>query len=283
MTWEEMLIEYKRFVSRKSENTAYAYIRSMEQWGFTAPPTLATINSKLDEWYNQGLKGTTIKRHLCALKFLFKTLRKEFDAELVADVSAIAGDVTVKKPLMGFVSQEITEEIISQTDHRTAAIIGLLFYEGLRISEAVSLDLDNVKPGFLEIIDPKNKESVRIPYTTPKVKALLNDYIKSSRPIYQRSVMFKQLEDSRKALFLSNRGRVSVDFAKVKVKAACVAAGYPDLHCHAFRHGTGTLLHRKGVDMFDIKEMLRHKSIQTTARYVTGDFEELKGKVSVFD
>jgi len=72
----------------------------------------------------------------------------------------------------------------------------------------------------------------------------------------RRPVAFHALRDDRHAIG-----------AQV-VHARCEAAGLPRLNVHALRHTCGTLLYERHQDIDAVQNLMRHKHIETTARYI---------------
>ena len=141
---------------------------------------------------------------------------------------------------------------------RDAALIGVMYRHGLRVSEVIELsradlDLDGRnKTLFVRRI--KNGSPATHPVSGPLVRALrtvLNDF-----------------PDSQTVFVTERGGALSASSVRHIVKRAGELAGLPfPVHPHMLRHACGFYLANKGVDTRTIQAYLGHKNIQHTVRY----------------
>ena len=166
-----------------------------------------------------------------------------------------------------------TEPGHSSRPLRERALLELLYAAGLRISEAVGLDLEDlsVDGGFVRVIGKGDKE--RLVPVGDIALGVLSDWIHGARvPLLARGHVAPLRGGP---LFLGDRGgRWARQQAWGAVKRAAAAAGLPDrVSPHTLRHSFATHLLEGGADLRIVQELLGHASISTTQLYthVTGE------------
>ena len=150
---------------------------------------------------------------------------------------------------------------------RDAAILTILYGCGLRISEALSLNVDDINHNdFLKIKGKGNKE--RFVPLLPIVKEKINAYL-SACPWNPKQ---------GDALFLGARGeRLSPRIIQRTLEKVRLSLSLPDtLTPHALRHSFATHLLAEGTNLRSIQELLGHASLSTTQRYTHVEIEHLK-------
>lgn len=156
---------------------------------------------------------------------------------------------------------------------RERALLELLYAAGLRISEALGLDLEDLSfdGGFVRVIGKGDKE--RLVPVGDIALGVLSEWINGPRsPL----LALGHLEPLRGGpLFVGDRGgRWARQQAWGAVKRAAAAAGLPDrVSPHTLRHSFATHLLEGGADLRIVQELLGHASISTTQLYthVTGE------------
>jgi hypothetical protein len=141
---------------------------------------------------------------------------------------------------------------------RTAAMMSLLLYSGLRVAEMVSLDRSDIhfEAELIEVREGKGGK-YRTVSLAPAAATVLAVYLARRR-------------DSDPALFLAQGGRrISIRMVQHLVSIVAAAAGIRKrISAHKLRHSFATLLSEEGVDSRVIQELLGHESLQTTQIYV---------------
>ncbi|MFK8040247.1 MAG: tyrosine recombinase XerC [Rickettsiaceae bacterium] len=142
---------------------------------------------------------------------------------------------------------------------RDRALLILIYASGLRISEALSIKKYQVKhEECIKIVGKGSRERV-IPWI-----ALAKDTIKQYLALVPYSISDNEL------IFLGKRGKPLQPsiFNKLLITLRRYY-GLPDhLSAHAFRHSFATHLLQNGADLRSIQELLGHKSLSTTQRYI---------------
>ena len=278
MNWQEMTDKIKILLDAKTNGaTAYDYWRALSQFDFKDKPDLQHIVECTLAWRQLGISNSTILHRYAAVKWIFKHFPREFDPIDVQEMVLFMSGVKKDEREMVFATREEAEFIISRADARVALIIGMAYYAGLRLGEIAQSKVSHWQKdsttGSLSLLVPsgdgertKNGKTRRIP-VLPQLAALFHTYIKTVR-----RKQLKAFPDTRiDALFLNNRkqiGAITKRRLGMLIENACVECGLPHLHPHSFRHGLATKLARETGDIKLVKEVLGHRSIQSTLRYI---------------
>ncbi len=154
---------------------------------------------------------------------------------------------------------------------RDAVVLELLYASGIRVSELVGLDVDDVDRGrrLLRVLGKGRKER-SVPYGVPAERAL-DAWLTRGRPALAT-------ERSGPALLLGARGgRLDPREARRTVHAAVATApGAPDIGPHGLRHSAATHVLEGGADLRSVQELLGHASLATTQIYTHVTVERLR-------
>lgn len=154
-------------------------------------------------------------------------------------------------------------EKIKEVASRNRAMLETLFSTGMRISELVSLNRDQIDKSGRIFIRGKGKKE-RFVYLTDRAKQHINNYL-------------LMRNDDNPALFIPYRGRnigtpkarISPNYLQMKIKKYRERLGINvPTSPHSFRHGFATYLAEQGANPAAIQILLGHESLQTTTRYV---------------
>jgi integrase/recombinase XerC len=154
---------------------------------------------------------------------------------------------------------------------RDAVVLELLYASGIRVSELVGLDVDDVDRGrrLLRVLGKGRKER-SVPFGAPAAAAL-ERWLSGGRPLLATPT-------SGPALLLGVRGgRLDPREARRVVHAAVAAApGVPDVGPHGLRHSAATHVLEGGADLRSVQELLGHASLATTQIYTHVTVERLR-------
>lgn len=151
---------------------------------------------------------------------------------------------------------------------RDYCILTLFLNCGLRISELVSLNLQDVREEQLRVLGKGNKE--RMIFLNDACRAALDDWLE------ERS---HQAAADPNALFLSrSHTRVTTAGIHYMVKQRLKKAGLDAslYSSHKLRHTAATLMLQNGVDVRTLQEVLGHENLNTTQIYTHVDNENLR-------
>jgi integrase/recombinase XerD len=154
------------------------------------------------------------------------------------------------------------------TGRRDFAVLVLLSRLGLRACEAAALELDDIgwRAGTVTIRG-KGRRDEQLPLP-PDAGEALAGYLRDGRPAGGVS---------RRVFLLSRApgGSMSADAVKAVVRNACRRAGLPQAGAHRLRHSAATGMLRAGAPLAEIGQVLRHRSVSTTAIYAKVDHGSL--------
>jgi integrase/recombinase XerC len=154
---------------------------------------------------------------------------------------------------------------------RDAVVLELLYASGIRVSELVGLDVDDVDRDrrVLRVLGKGRKERT-VPYGAPAERAL-DAWLTRGRPALAT-------ERSGPALLLGVRGgRLDQREARRTVHTAVTAApGAPDIGPHGLRHSVATHVLEGGADLRLVQELLGHASLATTQLYTHVTVDRLR-------
>lgn len=282
--WERVKAEYKRYLiveRRLSENTVAAYMRDYDDFMHyvlrlhTAVPKDVTseIISKYMDWlYRSGCSSASQARKLSGVKSLYNYLLIKDEIEQMPTESIeppkaerLLPDVLTVAEIDAMIA---TFDMTTVKGCRDNAIVEVLYSTGLRVSELVSLRIDNLffGEGYIRVVGKGDKQRLVPIGSAARDKIQL--YMELRRP--KRS--------SEATLFLNNRGepltRVMV-FNIIK-QAARLAGVEKNISPHTLRHSYATHLLEGGANIRQVQELLGHESITTTEVYTHLDRGHLR-------
>jgi len=233
------------------------------------------IRRYLGERVRKGTSRTTSSRILSSLKGFFRYLIETGVIES-SPAEAIEGPKLEKRlphsPLDKTISAAI-EEVHSNDevlDLRDRALIEIIYGCGLRIAEAISLQVSSLdlKGGWLRVIGKRSKERM-VPLGSKSIEAI-NIWLNSRNKLANKK--------SGNFIFLGKKGApLSDGVARQVIKDRMSAAGeHEGNHPHALRHAFATQMLERGADLTTVKELLGHESLSTTQIYTHVTAEHLK-------
>ena len=276
-SWQKQLdkfLRYIKFERRLSENTVEAYMRDLNDFAAYAKSkqdcqepqniTHETIEQYLANIYDRGVSKRTQSRILSSLRGFFKFL-------ILTEVITTSPTEFINHPkssrhLPTVLTFEEISAIIDSFDlssalgHRNKAMLEMLYSCGLRVSELISLKIQDVffDDQIVRVIGKGNKQRL-VPMSEEAVKQV-NLYL-MCRP--QLAVNHSDI------LFLNRRGRPLTRIMIFNIiKEAAERVGIKkNISPHTFRHSFATHLLQGGASIRQVQEMLGHESIVTTEIY----------------
>ncbi len=216
----------------------------------------------------------SVARKLAAIKSFHKYLVREGITENLptADIKAPKRENRLPRVLSPKQVGDLLEQPkgASKYEIRDRAILELLYGCGVRVSELVGLDIEDVdlQAGYIRCFGKGSKERI-IPLGSYAAEALV-EYINKSRRKLAR--MYRPA-----ALFLNSRGkRLSRVSCWKIVKNYAAKAGIDGTYPHLLRHSFATHLLANGADLRAVQEMLGHADISTTQIYTHITKDRLK-------
>ncbi|AJR09867.1 site-specific tyrosine recombinase XerD [Photobacterium gaetbulicola] len=267
-----------------SENTLMSYrndLKKMENWLEEQSLTLETVSSDDLQRYQQWLfdadyKQTSRARMASAIRRLFQYLNREKVRD--DDPSAMLVSPKLPKRLPKDITEEQVDALLSAPDPndpielRDKAMLELLYATGLRVTELVSLTMENVslRQGVVRVIGKGNKERL-VPMGEDAID-WIEQFLQSGRP---------QLlgEKSSDVVFPSKRAKqMTRQTFWHRIKHYAVKAGIDGetLSPHVMRHAFATHLLNYGADLRVVQMLLGHSDLSTTQIYTHVATERLK-------
>jgi integrase/recombinase XerC len=155
---------------------------------------------------------------------------------------------------------------------RLACLLELLYASGLRVSELVGLDLQDIlaEQRTLRVLGKGRKERL-VPYHA-QASGILEVYLS-----HRSAFLAARTLPPSPALFLNQRGgRLTTTSVRSMLHSALEGAAVRShISPHALRHSFATHLLNRGMDLRAIQELLGHASLSTTQRYTHLGLEEL--------
>lgn len=249
---------YLRNIKGYSERTCSEYLKDLKAFALWAKANVkdarwsTLTRSDIDEYITmrakEGIKPSTTNRELAAISALYRYFIRE--GLLKNNPARYQSRRKVGYHLPNTIPSEDLQAAYKNSYGVVHVWIGLLSTTGIRISELLGLNWEDIdfKTCALEIKGKGNKE--RLVFTTP-------EYLNLMRQAYERNPtegrIFRYSE--REARFMLWEALKPYSRAK-------------QLSPHAIRHSFATSLAKQGVNVATIATILGHKSIETTQKYI---------------
>lgn len=308
----EKFLRYLRDERNASPHTLRNYRSDLEQFlGYLSPPDatpppLTRVDHRLIREYlahlhDQRLEKTSVARKLAALRSFFKFCVREGwlpqnPARLVATprlpkrIPAVLSAEQINAFLDSLLKMETASDAAAEGTarhrrpgadedearlllRRDRAILELLYAAGLRVSELVGLNLEDVDRNeqMLRVRGKGRKERL-VPYGAQAQQALERYW-----PVRAELLRKARRSGEEKAVFLNYQGRrlTTRSVGRIVKKYVRLVNRNWDLHPHALRHAFATHLLADGADLRAIQELLGHRSLSTTQKYTHASIRHL--------
>jgi tyrosine recombinase XerD subunit len=273
----EEYIHFLRVERQLSENTLQSYERDIKDYTQNIFETqqLETFDQverfhilqHLQALKNKGISARTISRHISSIRsfhqFLLREKRCNNDPTVHIDMPKIEQKLPKVLSIEEIDRLIATPNISKPQGVRDRAMLELLYATGMRVSECISLNLEDIHltMGFVRVFGKGGKERI-IPLGSSAIEACTN-YLNTAR---------FQLENPKlrtEALFINQRGkRLTRQGCWKLMKGYAQKAGIEkELTPHILRHSFATHLIENGADLRAVQEMLGHADIATTQIY----------------
>lgn len=271
-------IIYISQVKNLSDNTSKSYQRDLNKLNSFlenlkiddySDVSMDICSAWIGDLFSQNNNPRSIQRHLSSAKGFFRFLKKN---NLIA--SSPFELVTAPKSasnLPEVLTPEDVEQLLnfkpnSLIEIRDLAIVELIYSSGLRVSEAVNINIGDFEEDmtFLRVLGKGSKTRL-VPIGRFAISAINNWLIERDK-IVSRS----------DALFLNSKGtRLTVRSVQLRLKKMALKQGLPPIHPHMLRHSFATHMLESSGDLRTIQELLGHSSLSTTQIYTKLDYQHL--------
>lgn len=242
------------------------------------PPALGSFDLlALREWlahlYDREQKPATVRRKLASIRAFFRFLSREH--RIATDPARLLRLPKMPKNLPVVPNAEVTNTLVDGNlpktlerpyPKRDRLLLEMLYGCGLRISEAVGLNLEDFDRTERWIrVRGKGRKERQVPYGS-KAAAALDAYLEDRGPAEHPQALFLNHLGGR----LTDRGARDI----VKFYATYVV-GDSSIHPHTLRHAFATHLLSDGADLRSIQELLGHARLSTTQKYTQVSLQDL--------
>lgn len=224
--------------------------------------------------HKAGISAKSIQRELAAIRSFYRFLLKKQLVEInpAQGVRAPKGAKKLPKTLdVDQVAGVLDAKSGSVLDIRDKAMFELFYSSGLRLSELVMMDMEDISfaEGSLRVRFAKGGKQRQVPVGSKAIMAL-RQWLKS-RP-----------DTDAKALFVSKRGtRIGQRNVQLRLEKWCIKNGLSEhIHPHMLRHSFASHMLESSQDIRAVQELLGHADVSTTQIYTHLDFQHL---ASVYD
>lgn len=280
-----MYINYLKNNNR-SENTIEQYkteihhfLRFIETKGITDIEDIRTIHIDLYQTYLVDVrknKSASMQKKSSTIKQFFKYLHsrqyiKNNPSEAIDAIKIKDADRKKKKTLSPEQSIKLIEKTVKNSvlKERNKALLLVLFFCGLRVSELCALLVDEVdfKTKTLFVNDGKGGKDREVPLNDEMIPDL-KEYLKN-RPVESPYFFTKK----------HSADPMNPKSVLALIKDHSEKANIGDIGCHSLRRTAATHLLASGVPINSIRIYLGHSSVNTTMLYLDPDKEEIKEQI----
>jgi integrase/recombinase XerC len=297
-------LDYLRLNRNASPNTVVAYESDLSQFLSGMASRLgvprqdvepahidqAAIRAFLGDLFRLGQSRATAARKLAAVRAFIRYLRREGVVE--DNAGSLVATPKREERIPAHLAVEEVNRLLEMPDastpigRRDRAILELFYASGLRLSELVGLDLEDVNLGarLVRVLGKGRKERL-VPFNTSAAGAMRS--CMADRPLFERGAASAGRAPGERAsrraktealarraadeqpLFLNYRGGRLTTRSVHRLVHRYVSACSTRLGIspHALRHSFATHLLERGADLRAIQELLGHARLSTTQRY----------------
>lgn len=274
---------YLTKVKQASKNTIFSYMRDIRQFyqwlheeeeTEILDATQLNISDYMKHLAQQGKSSATQSRSLASLKNFYVYLVSSgfLEKTPVSDIHIDRGEKKLPQILNGREIELLLAQpvCVDAKGYRDKAMLEVMYATGIRVSELIELDLDDVNMDLGVIKCSSGKKSRAIPLYPAALRAL---------NIYIRDIRQSMLADpGESALFVNVNGtRMSRQgFWKILKHYQTTAHIDKEITPHTLRHSFAVHLLENGADIGSLQELMGHSDISSTQMYTQMINQKLK-------
>jgi site-specific recombinase XerD len=274
-------LEHLEIEQNRSQNTIANYDHYLTRLeDFAGEIKVSDIDSELIRkwrlWLNRlatnsgdELSRTTQNYHLIALRSFLKYCAKRDIKSLSPDKIELA---RTKRPQVTFLNEEELSRLFNQPDTKTEsgtrdrAILELLFSSGLRVSELVGLNRDDINLTRREFMVRGKGQKDRPIFISQEAAEWITNYLDKRKDL--SIALFIRYSGNKKVDLTGNYHRLTARSVQRLVSRYAKLAGITKhVSPHTMRHSFATDLLMNGADLRSVQAMLGHSNIATTQIY----------------
>ncbi len=267
-----------------SENTVQSYrldLTVLSSWAAKWDLNFLNLDAVhlqtfLGERLEQGYKATSTSRLLSATRKLFQYLYRE--KYRTDNPTAVLSSPKLPSRLPKYLSEQQVGDLLNAPsveiplELRDKAMLELLYATGLRVTELISLNMDNINitQGVVRVIGKGNKE--RIVPMGEEAAHWVRQFIHYGRPILLNGQSSDVIFPSKRAVQMTRQ----TFWHRIKYYAVLADIDGDSLSPHVLRHAFATHLVNHGADLRVVQMLLGHSDLSTTQIYTHVAKERLK-------
>lgn len=282
----DLICAYENYLSKvkqASSNTVSSYLRDIRQFAewlrdregtAVVDATQLNISDYLANLEGQGRSGATVSRSLASLKNFYAYLVSSgfLEKTPVVDIHVDRGEKKLPQILTGREIELLLAQpaCVDPKGFRDKAMLEVMYATGIRVSELIELDVDDVNLDLGIIKCSGTKKSRAIPLYPGALRALT---------VYLRDIRDTMIAVSdEKALFVNiNGARMSRQgFWKILKHYQASAHIEKEITPHTLRHSFAVHLLENGADLGSLQELMGHSDISSTQMYTHMVNQKLK-------
>ena len=270
----KLFLEFLQNDKKASENTLQSYRRDIVYFNkYLESNNLnyakikeEDIKDYIEHLQEVGKKPSTISRSLASIRSFYQFLVK--NKKVKQDPTSHIQSPKIEKRTPSVLTAQEVELLLDQPKDvdlkgtRDKAMLEFAYATGMRVTEIISLNIEDVKLDEGYVVCHSGSKQRNIPLGTLSLKAL-KEYIEEARPVLIR-------DESVKALFVNVNGQrlTRQGFWKIVKYYKEQAHITKDITPHVLRHSFATHLLQNGADLKAIQTMLGHSDISSTQVYM---------------
>ena len=270
----KLFLDFLKDDKKLSDNTLQSYRRDIEQYEKYVSDnkinylkvTEETILEYMEFLREENKKESTISRSLASIRSFYQYLIRV--KKIKKDPTMTIESPKINKRTPNILTSKEVELLLDQPKDvdlkgtRDKAMLEFAYATGMRVTEMISLDIDDVKLDEGYVVCRGRSKSRNIPLGSMSLKAL-KEYIDDARPYLIR-------DESEEALFVNVNGTrlTRQGFWKIVKYYKEQAHIEKDITPHVLRHSFATHLLQNGADLKAIQTMLGHSDISSTPVYL---------------
>lgn len=275
-------LNFLEFEKKYSTNTIESYKRDLESFleyiksNKVDYKTMkySDVTSYMVHLSKNDLASSSINRHLSSIRSFYDFMIK--NNHLANSPFKLINGPKKEKKLPNYLQYEEFLDLIEACEEnalglRNRMILELLFATGVRVSELVSIKIDdiNFKAREIKIIGKGNK--TRIVYFNKTCQSIMSKYVLEARQELLKGKKCDYLLINHLGNPLTRRGVADI-LEKLIQKSSLKHKISP----HTLRHTFATLLLNEGMDIREVQELLGHARLSTTSIYTHVSNEEMR-------
>lgn len=278
-----LFIDYLKEKKNASESTVSSYrcdLRKLERYlkehGIedVQSVTPTNLNSYVLYLERQGLSTATVLRNVASIKAYFHYAY--YSRQIERDPTETIKAPHMEKKAPGILSMEETIRLLEQPsgstpkEQRDRAMLELLYATGVRVTELISMKLEDIRLSLNYVICRDGEKERVIPFGENARRAV-ERYLSDGREALLKGAESEYLFVNCSGKMMSRQG-----FWKLVKKYAQKAGIAADITPHTLRHSFAAHLVQNGADLKSVQEMLGHSDIATTQIYLNMNVERMK-------